>query len=228
MWETDSYKTHEDHTHLFEALENSMNRDHSEELAQDLAEARKKKKKSRESPKTPPGSPTHHPPPLPPPAGPSRALGAPGAFRSPQVPPPLPPPPSSTNQDKERPATPEPAWSIPSSDKPASPKSWASALASNYSPPPEDSLLAQTGDMATFIDWFCKRRGITELKPQDLEGPAFKIIKLTANLQQALTSGTQTDKASVYDSDGSVEVHNYENCYDNEIFNMFTQEEQYT
>nr|GEY13957.1 hypothetical protein [Tanacetum cinerariifolium] len=27
---------------------------------------------------------------------------------------------------------------------------------------------------------------------------------------------------------GSVEVHNYENCYDNEIFNMFTQEEQYT
>ncbi|GJR84460.1 retrovirus-related pol polyprotein from transposon TNT 1-94 [Tanacetum coccineum] len=49
-----------------------------------------------------------------------------------------------------------------------------------------------------------------------------------ANLQQALTSGTQTDKAPVYDSDGSAEVHNYNNCYDNEIFNMFTQEEQYT
>nr|GEX87738.1 hypothetical protein [Tanacetum cinerariifolium] len=32
--------------------------------------------------------------------------------------------------------------------------------------------------MATFIDWFCKRRGITELKPQDLEGPAFEIIKV--------------------------------------------------
>nr|GEU58970.1 hypothetical protein [Tanacetum cinerariifolium] len=27
---------------------------------------------------------------------------------------------------------------------------------------------------------------------------------------------------------GSAEVHNYEDCYDNEIFNMFTQEEQYT
>nr|GEV12112.1 retrovirus-related Pol polyprotein from transposon TNT 1-94 [Tanacetum cinerariifolium] len=51
---------------------------------------------------------------------------------------------------------------------------------------------------------------------------------LMANLQQASTSGTQTDKSSVYDSDGSAEVHNYENCYDNEIFNMFTQEEQYT
>nr|GEX66019.1 hypothetical protein [Tanacetum cinerariifolium] len=29
-------------------------------------------------------------------------------------------------------------------------------------------------------------------------------------------------------NDGSAEVHNYENCYDNEIFNVFTQEEQYT
>nr|GEZ21494.1 hypothetical protein [Tanacetum cinerariifolium] len=48
---------------------------------------------------------------------------------------------------------------------------------------------------------------------------------LMANLQQALTSGTQTDKALVYDSDGSAEVHDYENCNDNEIFNMFTQEE---
>nr|GFB82361.1 hypothetical protein [Tanacetum cinerariifolium] len=51
---------------------------------------------------------------------------------------------------------------------------------------------------------------------------------LIANLQQASTSGTQTNKAPVYDSDGSAEVHNYENCYDDEIFNMFTQEEQYT
>nr|GEZ74503.1 putative reverse transcriptase domain-containing protein [Tanacetum cinerariifolium] len=51
---------------------------------------------------------------------------------------------------------------------------------------------------------------------------------LMANLQQASTSGTQTYKAHVYDSDGSAEVHDYENCYDNEIFNMFTQEEQYT
>nr|GEV77920.1 hypothetical protein [Tanacetum cinerariifolium] len=51
---------------------------------------------------------------------------------------------------------------------------------------------------------------------------------LMANLQQASTSGTQTDKAPVYDSDGSAEVHNYENCDDNEIFNMFTQEYQYT
>nr|GEZ24867.1 hypothetical protein [Tanacetum cinerariifolium] len=51
---------------------------------------------------------------------------------------------------------------------------------------------------------------------------------LMANLQQASTSGSRTDKAPVYDSDRSAEVHNCDNCYDNEIFNMFTQEEQYT
>nr|GFB70968.1 hypothetical protein [Tanacetum cinerariifolium] len=49
---------------------------------------------------------------------------------------------------------------------------------------------------------------------------------LMANLQQASSSGTQTDSTPIYDTDGSAEVHeNYDN---NEIFNMFTQEEQYT
>nr|GEX46586.1 hypothetical protein [Tanacetum cinerariifolium] len=48
---------------------------------------------------------------------------------------------------------------------------------------------------------------------------------LMANLQQASTSDTQTESAPVYDTDRSAEVH--ENCDDNEIFNMFTQEEQY-
>nr|GEZ18632.1 hypothetical protein [Tanacetum cinerariifolium] len=51
---------------------------------------------------------------------------------------------------------------------------------------------------------------------------------LMANLQQVSTSGTQHDRALVYDTDGSAEVHLNDNCYDNEIFNMFTQEEQYT
>nr|GEW05123.1 hypothetical protein [Tanacetum cinerariifolium] len=51
---------------------------------------------------------------------------------------------------------------------------------------------------------------------------------LENNLQQASTSGTQSDKALVYDTDGSAEVHLFKNCYDNDIFNMFTQEEQYT
>nr|GFD23830.1 hypothetical protein [Tanacetum cinerariifolium] len=76
MWETNSYKSHEDHMQLYEALENLMNRDHSEELAKNLPEACKKKKMSRESPKMPPGSPPHQPLPPPPPAAPSGASGS--------------------------------------------------------------------------------------------------------------------------------------------------------
>ncbi|GJS83324.1 hypothetical protein Tco_0749865, partial [Tanacetum coccineum] len=79
---------------------------------------------------------------------------------------------------EDRPATSEPVWSIPSSDLLVLMNNWASALVSTYAPPPENSLLAQTGDMAIFMDWFCKKQGITELKQQDLEGPAYEIFKV--------------------------------------------------
>nr|GFA66517.1 hypothetical protein [Tanacetum cinerariifolium] len=185
IWETNSYKTYEDHMMLYEALEKSMNRDHTEELLKDLAEARKKNKKSHDSPNTPPGSPPHQPPQPPPPAGPSGTSGSPGASGSSQVLS-LPPPPPSTNQEgqlsvsstpedlhmdddmaldaqayssddediknayipkenlqqdlwkpleEDRPATSEPAWSIPPSDVPVPKNNWASSLASTYSPP---------------------------------------------------------------------------------------------
>nr|GEW70229.1 retrovirus-related Pol polyprotein from transposon TNT 1-94 [Tanacetum cinerariifolium] len=52
--------------------------------------------------------------------------------------------------------------------------------------------------------------------------------KCLSEWEWVMQLGIMTDKALVYDSDGSGEVHNYEDCYDNEIFNMFTQEEQYT
>nr|GEV05622.1 hypothetical protein [Tanacetum cinerariifolium] len=135
---------------LYEALEKSMSRDHSEELANDLAEAHKKKKKSRESSKTPPGSPPHEPPPPPSPAGPSGASGS-----SQVLPyhlhlhPPI----------KKDMALDEQAQSSDDED-----------IVSAHIP--------KTGDIAMFIDWFCKRQGITELKPQDLEGPAFQIVKV--------------------------------------------------
>ncbi|GKE71398.1 hypothetical protein Tco_1529470, partial [Tanacetum coccineum] len=57
---------------------------------------------------------------------------------------------------EDRPATPEPAWTIPSSDLTMPTNNWASALKSTYAPPQENSLLAQTGDMAMFMDWYCK------------------------------------------------------------------------
>ncbi|GJU41122.1 hypothetical protein Tco_1194079 [Tanacetum coccineum] len=85
---------------------------------------------------------------------------------------------------EDRPSTPEPAWTIPSSDLSMPTHNWASALKSTYAQPQENSLLAQTGDMATFMDWFCKQRGISVLTPKDLEGPAFEIIKVEFILER--------------------------------------------
>ncbi|GKA90248.1 retrovirus-related pol polyprotein from transposon TNT 1-94 [Tanacetum coccineum] len=94
MWESNSYQAHEDHKMLYEALEKSMARDHTDQLLTDLAEVRRKNKKRHASPKTPPGSPPHQPPPPPPPAGSSGTRGASGASGLSQLPPP--PPPTST------------------------------------------------------------------------------------------------------------------------------------
>ncbi|GKF24346.1 hypothetical protein Tco_0076668, partial [Tanacetum coccineum] len=79
--------------------------------------------------------------------------------------------------EEERPATPEPAWSIPSSSLPVPNNNWASDLASSFVPPPENSLLSQTSDIGVFIDWFCKKQGITELILEHLEGPAYEVVK---------------------------------------------------
>ncbi|GKA73712.1 hypothetical protein Tco_0780014 [Tanacetum coccineum] len=257
MWESNSYKAHEDHKKLYEALEKSMDHDHSDQLLTNFTEARRKKKKRYDSPKTPPGSPPHQPPAPPPLAGPSGTSRASETSGSSQLPP-SPPPPSTNQSDQSKstaapssskttasaeytawtttdtrlkpsvssipedlhmdadsapdeqvsssddedigndhipkvnlkqdwwkplleediPAPQEPSWSIPSSDLPVLMNNWASALASTYAPPPENSLLAQTGDMAIFMDWFCKKQGIMELIQKDLEGPTFEIIKV--------------------------------------------------
>ncbi|GKA74250.1 hypothetical protein Tco_0780552, partial [Tanacetum coccineum] len=68
MFEDNTYKTHEVHNDLYEALQKSVELDYSNQ--------RKKKRKRRESPRTPPGSPPTQPPPPPPPAGASDAPGS--------------------------------------------------------------------------------------------------------------------------------------------------------
>ncbi|GJW36719.1 hypothetical protein Tco_0059639, partial [Tanacetum coccineum] len=94
--------------------------------------------------------------------------------------------------EDERPVNPEPAWSIPSSSLSIPTHNWASAIASNYVPPPENSLLSQTNDIGVFIDWFCKKQGIIELTPEHLEGPAYKVVKafhLDYNVSRPLPLG---------------------------------------
>ncbi|GJR41014.1 hypothetical protein Tco_1216698 [Tanacetum coccineum] len=94
MFKDNSYKAHDVHNDLYEALHKSLELDYSNQRLADQEEARKMKRKRRESPRTPPGSPPLQPPPPPPPAGASGALGTSGASGSSQLPPP--PPPTST------------------------------------------------------------------------------------------------------------------------------------
>ncbi|GJZ66261.1 hypothetical protein Tco_0622957 [Tanacetum coccineum] len=228
MFEDNSYKAHEAHNDLYEALQKSLELDYSNQRLADQEEARKKKRKKRTTLRTPSGSPPSPPPPLPPPAGTSGAIGTSGASRSSQLPPPPPlpstgalgsdqlqgskapsssEPAASTHQsmawttsdtrfestgftaalelsltnylmqddsipeeqvhlfddedsendhqlkadsrkdwwkplpEGERPATPKPAWTIPSSNKSDVVNKWASALATTYEPPAENSLL---------------------------------------------------------------------------------------
>nr|GEV79846.1 hypothetical protein [Tanacetum cinerariifolium] len=94
--------------------------------------------------------------------------------------------------EEDRLATPEPGWSILSSDMPVPMNNWASAHASIYVPPSENLLLAQTGDVATFMDWYYKQQGITELKQKDLEGLTFKIVKVF-HPNQGITELKQKD-----------------------------------
>nr|GFA05457.1 hypothetical protein [Tanacetum cinerariifolium] len=208
IWESESYKSHEDHMQLFEALEKSMNRDHSEELAhilllhqwvlselQGLLELLDQPKCNHHHlhchPPTkkvhPKGSAALSPSTTTPSAKyqawtttdirlrPSISL-TPTDLEMDEDMAPDEQAQSSDDEDigsahilivnlrqgwwksfeEKRSETSEPAWSIRSSDVPVLTNNWASALASNYSSPPEDSLLAQTGDIATFMDWFCK------------------------------------------------------------------------
>ncbi|GJU72789.1 hypothetical protein Tco_1264194 [Tanacetum coccineum] len=179
MFEDGSYKSNNVHKDLYEALKKSLELDYSNQRLADQEEARKKRRKRCDAPRSPPGSPPSQPPPLPPPAGVSGALGTSGALRNDHTPAaadlrkdwwkPLP--------EEERPATPEPAWTIPSSHKSDVENNWVSVLAATYEPPVENSLLAKIGDMTTFLNSYCQRMNKTVLTQADFERQAYEVVK---------------------------------------------------
>ncbi|GJV48405.1 hypothetical protein Tco_1438617 [Tanacetum coccineum] len=79
--------------------------------------------------------------------------------------------------EEDRPATPKPDWSIPMNDLSEPENNWANSLTKSYKDPEENKLLRKTGDMGSFITWFCKRIGKKKLSKSDLEGPSFKWFK---------------------------------------------------
>ncbi|GJV03416.1 hypothetical protein Tco_1336985 [Tanacetum coccineum] len=79
--------------------------------------------------------------------------------------------------ESERPATPEPEWTIPPNDFPEPENNWANTYATAYKVPEENKLQRKTYDIGSFIKWFCRRTGKKKLCKADLEGPAFNLVK---------------------------------------------------
>nr|GEU48256.1 hypothetical protein [Tanacetum cinerariifolium] len=78
---------------------------------------------------------------------------------------------------EERPTTPKPTWTIPSSTVSDVKNNWATALVSAYETPAENSLLAKTGDITNFLNWYYRQVNKTVLTLADLEGKAYEVVK---------------------------------------------------
>ncbi|GJR32895.1 hypothetical protein Tco_1109127 [Tanacetum coccineum] len=83
----------------------------------------------------------------------------------------------SMQDEGNRPATPEPEWTIPPNDFPEPEHNWANAYATSYKVPEENKLQRKTYDIGSFIKWFCRRTGKKKLCKADLEGPTFNLVK---------------------------------------------------
>ncbi|GJT98671.1 hypothetical protein Tco_1094189, partial [Tanacetum coccineum] len=72
--------------------------------------------------------------------------------------------------ESERPATPEPEWTIPPNDFPEPENNWANTYATTYKVPTENKLQRKMYDIGSFIKWFYRRTGKKKLCKADLEG----------------------------------------------------------
>nr|GEX93073.1 retrovirus-related Pol polyprotein from transposon TNT 1-94 [Tanacetum cinerariifolium] len=180
MFEDKSYEAHEDHKKLYDALEKSLERDYSDQLLSDLEEACQKKRKRRDVPRTPSWSPPPQPPPPPPLAGafgapglyetqelsPTDSLIPDDSILDEQVH-------LSEDEDsrndhlptansrkgwwkplpaEKRLVTPEPTWTIPSSNVLDVENNWATAM-------------------------YYRQVNKTKLTQADLEGQAYEVVK---------------------------------------------------
>ncbi|GJZ31800.1 hypothetical protein Tco_0576847 [Tanacetum coccineum] len=185
MFKSGTYKSLPEHIALYEALEASMARAQRDEFLAEMDKSRKRRRDDQDLPPHPPDSDLD-----------KRRRHDTGASVE-DI-----PIPDSTNisdsedtdsahlpkikqrpkwlkpiPDDERPATLKPAWVIPTSHIPDAENNWANALASTYQAPVENSLLEKTGDMRTFMNWYCQKVGKTELTQADFEGQAYEVVK---------------------------------------------------
>ncbi|GKA48863.1 hypothetical protein Tco_0741821 [Tanacetum coccineum] len=79
--------------------------------------------------------------------------------------------------ESERPATPEPEWTIPQMISPEPNISGQNAYATTDKVPEETSFQRKTVYMWSFINGFCRRTGIISYCKADLEVPTFNLVK---------------------------------------------------
>ncbi|GJS27993.1 retrovirus-related pol polyprotein from transposon TNT 1-94 [Tanacetum coccineum] len=174
IFEDNSYKAYKAHNDLYEALQKSLELDYSNQRLADQEEARKKKRKKCAALRTPSGSPPSPPPPPPPLAG---ASGAPG---------------SAQQAGSEAPSSSKYAASIhqsmawTTSDTRFESTNFMAAqelsptdslMQDDSIPDEQNSLLAKTEDMTTFVKWYCRQVNKTTLTQADFEGQAYEVVK---------------------------------------------------
>ncbi|GJV18629.1 hypothetical protein Tco_1367649 [Tanacetum coccineum] len=184
MFGTGSYKSLLEHIALYEALEASMERAQRDEFLAKKDKSRKRRRNDQDPPPPPPDSDLYAP------SSSSKQQSGPHVEQPVED---IPIQDFNTISDSEdtnsahllktkqrlewlkpipydeRPATPEPAWVIPMSHIPDVVNNWANALATTYQAPAENSLLEKTGDMRTFMNWYCQKIGKTKLTQAELE-----------------------------------------------------------
>nr|GEU76156.1 hypothetical protein [Tanacetum cinerariifolium] len=186
MFEDKSYEAHEDHKKLYNALEKSLERDYSDQLLSDLEDARQKKRKRHDLPLPPPSTGTSESTQQQGSLAPSlsksvasapqsmawttfdtryESAGLPGTQEL-----------SLTDSVILDDSIPD-EQTIPSSIISYVENNWATVLVLAYETPAKNSLLAKTGDMTNFLNWYCRQVNKTVLTPTDLEGQAYEVVK---------------------------------------------------
>ncbi|GJW80756.1 retrovirus-related pol polyprotein from transposon TNT 1-94 [Tanacetum coccineum] len=167
MFEDNSYHAHDIYNDLYEALQMLLELDYSNQCLADQEEACT-----------------------------SCALGTLGASGSSQLP--LPPPSTDTRyesasvfgthelsptdylmQDDSIPEEQVLLSDDEDSENDHQPKADASALATTYEPPAENSLLAKIRDITTFLKWYCRQVNKTPLTQADFKGQAYEVVNWT-------------------------------------------------
>ncbi|GKD68769.1 hypothetical protein Tco_1322859, partial [Tanacetum coccineum] len=173
MFESGSYRSHPEHTALYDALELSMDRENMEEFIEATSKYRKRRCDEQEPHPPPPkvskqckkkmhdseALASKQPPLVDDVSIPddvhfsdSKDTGATHILKIKTRPDWLKPLPK-----EKAPKTPEPDWVIPPNDLPEIENNWADALAKAYKDPEENKLLQKTRDMGSFINWYCKQ-----------------------------------------------------------------------